>query len=113
MKNSILKITALFFVFIILSVSLASCGTLSGKYEANILGTGAAFTFKGSKVTLDVMVLGSVSATVEGKYKVEDGKITLTFDSEDEDVEKYSGTFDFEQGEDYIKIGLVKYSKAD
>ena len=28
-----------------------------------------------------------------------------------DEVKKYSGTFDFEQGEDYIKIGIVKYNK--
>jgi hypothetical protein len=59
------------------------------------------------------MVLGSVTKTVDGKYKVDDGKITLTFDNEDDDVKSYNGTFDFEEGEDYIKIGLITYTKAD
>ncbi len=110
MKKISLRITALTLVMLILSISLVSCGGLSGKYEASILGTGTAYTFKGSKVTVDFMVLG-MSKSVEGKYKIKGDKITFTFD--DEEGEKYAGEFNFEKGDEYIKIGIVEYKKVD
>ena len=43
------------------------------------------------------------------------GEITFTFESDDADT--YEGTSDFSSGEEdgveYIKIGLLKYTKAD
>ncbi len=111
MKKSI-KILALALVAVMLCLSLAACGKkLSGTYSAEALGTGATYEFKGSKVTIAVKALGAEIASVEGKYSIKDDKITFEFDSDNEDVEKYDGTFDFEETDDGIKIGIVEYKK--
>ncbi len=111
MKKSI-RIIAAALVAVILCLSLAACGkTLSGTYSAEILGSGATYEFKGSKVTITVKALGAELASVEGKYSIKDDKITFEFDSDDEDIKDYSGTFDFEETDDGIKIGLVEYTK--
>ena len=102
-------------VAVILCMSLAACGKkLSGKYSAEIpVVGGVAFTFNGSKVTITITALGQQIASVEGKYSIKDDQITLTFESEDEKVEEYNGTFTFAETEKGIKIGLVEYRKAD
>lgn len=114
-----LKVVALAMVAVMLCAVLASCGkTLSGKYSSKeVLGTGTTFEFKGSKVTITMKAMGVELGSVEGKYSIKDDKITLTFEETDdektkEELKKYSGTFDFEQGDDYIKIGLATYKKA-
>ncbi len=112
MKNSAVKIAALAIVISALAVSLASCGWLSGKYEASLLGQSVCYTFKGSNVTIDITLLGTVTS-LEGKYKIDGDKITLTFNNEEDDASSYEGTYTFEKGEDYIKIGVVKYTKVD
>ncbi len=112
MKKS-LKVLALVMTAVILCLALASCGkTLSGTYTMEALGTGAEMEFKGSKVTITLKVLGKAGDPVEGKYSIDDDKITFEFESEDKDVKAYDGTFDFEEGEDYIKIGTFgKFTK--
>lgn len=118
MMKRTLKIVAVMMVAIMLCLSLASCGTrLSGKYvnDATAAGTGVVTTydFSGSKVeiTVETKFLGSVTGTVtlNGKYSIDDDKITFEF--EDEDNAEYSGTKDFEKTDDGIKIGIVEYKK--
>lgn len=107
MKN-IVRIAAVALVIVMLAATLASCGGLSGTYEASVIGTGATYTFKGSKVTIQAKALGSnVGDAIEGTYKISGDQITITIEGDSQ----YSGTFDFEKGEDYIKIGVVKYNK--
>ena len=114
MKNTFVKVIALALVVATLACVFASCGkTISGTYTAEALGTGAEFEFKGSKVSITVKVLGFSGDPVEGKYEIKDDKITFTFESDDSDIKKYDGTFDFEKGDDYIKIGGVKYKKVN
>ena len=108
------KVLALAVVASMLCLVLASCGGLSGKYEADALGlAGATYEFKGNKVTITVDVVG-FEKSFEGKYKLvkEDDKQKIEFTFEDAEAEKYTGSFSFEKGEDYIKIGGVKYKKA-
>lgn len=113
MKRSI-RILAIAMVAIMLCLTLVSCGKkLSGTYSAEIFGSGAEYEFKGSKVTITVKALGTEVATAEGKYSIDDDKITFEFESDDEDVKEYSGTFDFEEKEDSIKIGIIEYEKKD
>ena len=113
------KIMALALVAIMLCTALVSCGKkLSGEYEATFLGSGIVLEFKGNKVTYTAKAAGAEVASVEGTYKIEDDKITLTFeaekDSEEKAAEEMSGTFDFEEGEDYIKIGTWgKFEKVE
>lgn len=110
-----LRIVAIAMVAVMLCLSLAACGKkLSGTYSAEVLGSGAEYEFSGSKVTITVKLLGTEVGSAEGKYSIDDDKITFEFESDDEDVDKYSGTFDFEEGEDYIKIGAFgKFTKKD
>lgn len=120
MKKNIVKVLALVLVAAALCTVFAACGNkLSGKYSAEIAGTGATMEFKGSKVTTTYKALGKEVYSVEGEYSIEDDKITFTYEGEDADKAKdYSGTFDFKEGKDedgkaYIKIGLITYKKAD
>jgi hypothetical protein len=108
------KVIAIVLVLATLVCAFASCGKkIKGKYEATVFGTGTCLEFKGSKVMAQFKVLGTYGEAVEGKYEIKDGKITLTFEGEDKNANALEGTFDFEEGEDYIKIGLVKYTKAE
>lgn len=113
MKKSI-KILAVVMVAIMLCLTLASCGKrLSGTYKT----LGQEITFDGKNVTIEYLGL----VTLKGTYEIEDDKISFDFTGADEeDQEKYKDfldTFtskvDFEEGDDYIKIGNVKYTKAD
>ena len=117
MKN-IVRIAAVALVIVMLAATLASCGGLSGTYETGLLGQTVAYEFKGSKVTITVKALGTVVAEVEGKYSIDDDKITFEFESEDskesDKVKTYNGTFDFEETDDGdIKIGIITYKKQD
>ena len=114
MKKTFVKVIAMALALVTLTCLLASCGTkLSGKYSLEGFGTGVVYEFKGSKVFITLKIAGFSGEAVEGKYKIDDNKITFTFETDDEDVKKYDGTFDFEKGEDYIKIAGVKYTKVD
>lgn len=113
MKKSV-RILAVVMVALMLCLTLASCGKrLSGKYSAEILGSGATYEFKGSKVTISIKALGAEVATAEGKYEIKDDKITFTFESDKDEVKEYDGTFDFEEKDDSIKIGIIEYEKKD
>jgi hypothetical protein len=108
------KIVALVLVVALACVALASCGKkLSGTYKAEVVGTGATYTFKGSKVTITAKLFGA-ETTFEGKYEIyeEDGAEKIKFTFEDEDAEQYSGSFSFSEGDGYIKIGVIKYTKS-
>ena len=109
------KILALVLVVAMLGCMLAACGKkLSGKYSMEAFGTGATMDFSGSKVTITVKLVGKELASVDGTYKIEDDQITLNFESDEDDVNKYNGTFDFEEGDGYIKIGAFgKFTKAE
>jgi len=106
------KLLALTLALVMVLSMLAACGTrLNGTYRAEVLGNGMSYSFKGSSVTLNVSLLGTVVASVEGTYKIEDGKITLSFSGDAEEAKEYSGTFDFVQNENSIKIGMFEYVK--
>ena len=107
---------------VVMVLSLAACGkTLKGTYEAEIggslLGYTATYEFSGSKVeiTKKATVLGTVNTTsLEGKYEItenDDGSMEITITLESEDDEIKSGTYTFEEGEDYIKIAGIQYNK--
>lgn len=109
MSKNIIRLSALALVTIMLVALLASCGGPSGTYEATVLGQSMSYTFKGgNKVAIKVTLLGTVT-TFEGKYKISGDEITFTF--EDSEAKSYNGTMTFEQGDDYVKIGEIKYTK--
>ena len=106
--------------------TLVSCGKkLSGAYEAEVdialASYEVTYDFSGSKVevTRKSTLLGASfePVVINGTYEIaedEEGKLTITFEYEGkEDEVVKGGTFAFEEGEDYIKIGLVKYEKAE
>ena len=122
MKKSV-RIMAAVMVVLMLCLSLASCGkTLSGKYSADILGTGTTMTFDGKdvKIAITVTLIGEV-ASVDATYKIKDDKISFDIADEEEVTnelaKKVIATLEepvsFEEGEDYIKIDGVKYEKKD
>ena len=112
MKKSI-RIMAVVMALLMVTLVFVSCGkTLKGTYAAEVLGTGVELTFEGKNVTITLKVLGMEAGSATGTYKIKDDKITLTFDSDNDKVEAYDGTFDFEEGEGYIKIGTFgKFNK--
>ena len=112
MKKSV-RILALAMALLMVTFVFASCGkTLKGTYSAEIAGTGVEMTFEGKNVTIALKLLGAELGSSTGTYKIEDDKITLTFDSDNDKVKAYNGTFDFEEGDDYIKIGTFgKFTK--
>lgn len=113
MKKAV-KILALMMVAAMLCCALASCGnTLKGTYKADAaLGIGdASYTFNGNKFTY-VAGVGPLSITLNGTYTIEDNQITLSLNEGEEDSDGVSGTHNFEQGKDYIKIGSKTYTKA-
>lgn len=102
-------------------LTLASCGkkVAKGTYK-DALGF-TAYTFKGNKVTLTIDKPGE-DIVLEGKYeinKTDDDKleITFSFEGDEEDAEENSTTVSYSEGEEdgkkYIKLGGVKYTKAD
>lgn len=109
MKKTVIKLTALAMVVIMMAAVLASCGGPSGEYEASLLGQSVSYTFKGSKVTIKATILGTVT-TFEGKYKIADDEITITMNDKD-GSDSYGGTYTFEKGDDYVKIGGIQYTK--
>ena len=121
-----LKIMALVMAALMLCLALTSCGKkLSGKYKGEIdvlvASYEVVYEFKGNNVTVTRQlksVLGNADPVeIKGTYEITeaaDGDLQITFEYEKDDDEVVKGgTFDFEEGEDYIKIGVAKYSKVD
>ena len=124
MKKMLLKVLTLSLVAVMLACVLASCGKMIiGSYETQteLLGqkVTVTYTFKFNKVEAvsKTTILGQVnSETVEGTYKITengDGSMEITFDFEKETDLFKNETVTFEEGEDYIKLGLVQYDKVD
>ena len=123
MKRTI-RIVALMLVLVMSVCALASCGKkISGKYEGELdLGVAKAtvtYDFSGSKVeitTKTTNILGQVETeTEEAKYEItenDDGTMEITFITE-KDGKEVENTVAFEEGDDYIKLGIAKYSKVD
>ncbi len=120
MKNTI-KLIALALVLVMSVLTLAACAkTLSGKYQATVLGNGTVLTFNGNKVTIAITAFGKELGAVEANYEIKDDKISFSFpaldDSADAAVQAFADALKepvaFEEGDDYIKIGSTKYNKA-
>ena len=124
MKNTIIKLAALMLALFAMTCIFASCAkTISGSYQsdATFIGQGmnVIYTFSGKKfeATNKITFFGTVTSdAVVGTYEIvenEDGSMDITLDFEEETETFRDGTYTFEQGEDYIKIGIVKYNKVD
>ncbi len=112
-----LRIVALAMVAVMLCLCLASCGkTLSGEYytgDKTVTKTYTTYTFKGSKLTVEVFLLGKKvgDESFEGKYEIKDDEIKITYEANGEEK---TSTYAFEELEDgSIKIGALTYKKAD
>ena len=95
----------------ILGVTLVSCG-MSGAYKsAEFLGSYTKYTFKGSKVTVDIYMLGEKSdESFTGRFKIKDEDITFTW--KNADGERKTATYSFKQiDENTVKIGGISYTK--
>ncbi len=118
------KVIALTLVAVMMLCMLASCGKkLSGDYKGEVnfvVGKASVtYSFKGSKVTVTTetsLLTNTTTKTYEGTYEIteaEDGKMEIVFTYEKADDEIKSGTFAFEEGEDYIKIAGIQYNKVE
>ena len=107
------KVIALALVAVMLTLTLVSCGGVSGTYSAELVGSGVELEFKGSKVIARFKLLGMYGDPIEGTFKVKGDEITITFPDGDKDTKDLSGTHAFEKGDDYIKIGVVTYKAVD
>lgn len=94
------------------ALTLASCGSkLSGTYKTDaVFGSYVSYTFKGDKVTFETVVAGVTAATIEGTYKIDGDKITLTWGDEKND-KALSGEMDYKKTDDGIKIGVLELKK--
>ena len=121
----IISITLACVMLVALVFTMVSCSkTISGSYQGEINIVLAKYTvtynFSGNKVEVVHKVssiLGNADpVSVEGTYEIaedEAGALTITFTFENEDEVAQSATYDFEEGEDFIKIGGVKYTKVE
>ncbi len=99
-------------------LSLGPVTVISGKYEGNVLVADVTYEFSPlGGVTLTVNPVIGKAATYEGKYKVNSDTQEITLSFEDSDADAYEGTSDFsygeEEGVEYVKIGVVKYTQVD
>lgn len=122
MKKSV-RVLAVAMALLMVMVVFASCGkTLKGTYSAEIdvvvLKYTASYEFSGKNVTVTKVVnpkIGeSKTLTIEGTYEIitnddDTMDIKLSFTTEDDHIK--SGTFDFEEGDGFIKIAGLKYTK--
>ena len=122
MKTTV-KIASIVLLVCMLALGFASCakklsGTYTAELDIGVVKFTADYAFSGSKVTVTKVtnpIIGeSKTYTIEGTYEIIENAddtmdIKFTFETEDDDIK--SGTFDFEEGEDFIKIGLAKYTK--
>lgn len=124
MKKTFMRAITLALVAVMLLCTLTACGKRvpAGAYEAKLEVFGQSwnvtYTFKGSKVTATnkITLLGNVNTvTAEGKYEIienADGTMEISLDFSEESESFKDGTYTYEEGEGYIKIGEFKYTKV-
>lgn len=100
-------------LIVVMMLSLVACGNkLSGTYKTDsVLGSYMSYTFDGDKVTFEVVAAGISTVKIDGTYKIDGEKITLTWGDETSD-KALSGELDFEKTDDGIKIGILELKKA-
>lgn len=106
---------------------LSACGNkekyLSGTYHLQIYANQMSYDFdEEGNVTMQISVAGFVVLSQDGTYSIdsEQETITLSFPLiQQEDITKISngitslsGTFAFQEEDDYILIGTVRYEKT-
>lgn len=121
------KKSMLLSILLVAIMLLAACGSktpvLQGRYvaESKIMETNYEFSKDGS-VTVKLITGGYVAVEETGTYSIneEETEITMDFPEIKADLGILSftmpdldGTFEFSQGEGYIKIGSMQYEKAE
>ena len=117
MKNAMKALVLVLCVAMMVSIFTA-CGDVSGTYTAEVLGSDVTYEFSmfGNSVT-KTSTDGSKTTTEEFTYELNEEGTEITFTDANGD----SSTWSFEQGEDYIKmgiktgigdLGLITYTKA-
>jgi len=105
-------------VFTLASCSKTVSGTYEGKIDIGLASYAVTYTFSGKKVTaVSKLTVGVVvSEEAKGTYEItenEDGTMEITFDFEEEKTVFKDGSVTFAEGEDYIQLAGVKYTKAE
>ena len=114
------KIPSLLLIIVLtftLMFSFSSCKKkINGKFQDEIGMTTYEFTENG--VTLHIMVYDIGVKSFEGTYEIRENKndeMTITFSFVSDEVESYSGEFEYSEGNDngaeYITIGFIRYNK--
>ena len=97
-------------------LALASCSKmLSGTYREDLAGN-VEYKFVGNKVTKTTDKIIGGDEVKEGTYSIseaDDGSKSITFEFEGEAAETHRFVEGEENGQKYIKIGLLKYNKVD
>ena len=117
MKNTMKVLVLVLCVAMMVSVFTA-CGAVSGEYTAEVLGSTVTYEFSlfGNKVT-KTSTDGSKTTTEEFTYELNEEGTEITF----VDADGNDTTWSFEQGENFIKmgiktgigdLGLITYTKA-
>ncbi len=109
------KVMALVLAVAIVAGVLASCGKLlSGTYKTeSVAGSYVSIKFSGSKFTIETYVLGTLTTTEEGTYKITDNKMEMTYVTKgDGTTSKRTVTESFEQDGDTVKIGIWTLKKS-
>ena len=114
-------------LFLFTLAGLVSCGNrqefLSGAYRAEYYGTGMTYVFSEETVIAHFTVGGYEIGSCEGTYSLNDDRdqITITFALDEltqgapipAGLTSLGGTFSFQQGDDYIMIGQVRYARVE
>lgn len=94
----------------LLICALAACGDVRGVYTRTV-GETLATTYEFDTWSNSVRIserIGSEVYEYTCTYEISDDEKSITFYDENE---KTVSTEQFEQGEDYVKIGVIKYYK--
>lgn len=121
------KFFGVLFTMVLMITVLSACGNkeqrLSGTYHLQTYANQMSYDFDAEgNVTMQISVAGFVVLSQDGTYSIdsEQETITLSFPLIQQEgipeisngITSLSGTFAFQEGEDYILIGTVRYEKA-
>ena len=105
-------------IMLLMVMLLASCAPkISGRYysgDKEKKGSCVELEFSAKKVHISMYAEETVIWQVAADYALNDDKtqITISVPTESpESAKAYSGDYSYEEAEDHIKIGLIKYYK--
>ena len=114
------SLVALMLLASLLCTALVSCSpTVSGSYysgDKDGKGTYVSFEFSQRNVKITSFFENKLVWETQAAYCIDKAETTITIELPEfaeEAAKCYSGEFSFKQGEDYVKIGVIKYTKAE